>query len=169
MSNLKRLNEATEHEALTLIEPLIERAPDIAKRVTQRRPFPTIDDLEAAITAELMSLSEGAKIDLFNAHPELGSNKPLEMTLESQNEQGRLNLTSEVSDATARLKELNGLYRKKFGFPFITAVARHSSISSILNEFEKRLSGERRGEIDNAIGQVIHICGTRAIQQFGDH
>ena len=155
--------------ALKLIEPLIERAPKIAERVADKRPFAKIECLISAIRDELFVLDDENKIALFNAHPELSPEKPLEMTNESQNEQGRLNLTAtDFNNDIMQLKKLNAEYRQKFGFPFITAVAKHENLASILKEINTRLAGDMRSEIDNAIAQVAYISATRATAQISD-
>jgi 2-oxo-4-hydroxy-4-carboxy--5-ureidoimidazoline (OHCU) decarboxylase len=92
-----------------LVAPLIERAPEIARRVARRRPFQNPDHLSEAIRSELLRLSEAERIDLFRAHPELAPDNPLAMTRESQSEQGRLRLTSHEAECRARLSDLNAL------------------------------------------------------------
>ncbi len=167
MSRLKELNCADEEHAITLVAPLIERAPEIAKRVARRRPFHRPDDLLQVIRSELQGLGETERIDLFRAHPELAPENPLAMTSESQSEQGRLNLTSEESEYRTRLLDLNARYREKFGFPFITALVRHRNISSVLSEFEVRLANDRKSEIQQAIEQIALVSSSRVQASFG--
>lgn len=167
MDKLRELNCANEECAIVMIAPLIERAPEIAKRVARRRPFQCPDDLFEAIRSELAGLSETERIDLFRAHPELAPDNPLAMTGESQSEQGRLNLTSQKSEYRARLSDLNARYRKKYGFPFITALVRHSDIDSVLLEFESRLTSNRMVEIQQAIDQIALVSSSRVRASFG--
>ncbi len=167
MSRLIELNRADEIQAIALLAPLIERAPEIAKQVARRRPFRSADDLFQAIHDALLALSESACIGLFRAHPELAPDNPLAMTEESQSEQGRLNLTSHESEYRTRLNELNARYREKYGFPFITALARHENIDSVLKEFEARLKNDRDTEIRRAIDQIAVVSSTRVRAKFG--
>lgn len=167
MDKLSELNRADEERAITLIAPLIERAPEIARRVARRRPFQCPDDLVQAIRSELLGLSETERIDLFRAHPELAPDNPPAMTSESQSEQGRLDLTSDENEYRARLSDLNGRYREKYGFPFITALVRHQDIDSVLIEFEARLTSDRKSEIQRAIDQIVLVSSSRVRASFG--
>ena len=167
MDRLRELNCADEEHAVALIAPLIERAPNIAKKVARRRPFLRIDDLLEAIRLELFELSENDRVELFKAHPELAPDNPLAMTSESQLEQGRLNLTSHQNECRARLSDLNARYREKFGFPFITALVRHPDIDSVLREFEARLTNDRQSEIQLAIDQIALVSSARVQASFG--
>jgi len=167
MDRLGELNRADEERAITLIAPLIERAPAIARKVARRRPFRRVDNLLQAIRTELMELAEAERVDLFRAHPELAPDNPLAMTRESQSEQGRLSLTSHDSEYRARLAEMNARYRARHGFPFITALVRHPDMNSVLAEFETRLASERSSEIQRAIEQVAMVSSSRVRALFG--
>jgi len=167
MDKLSELNNADKERAVLLLEPLIERAPEIAKRVASRRPFQSTDDLRQAIKIELLELNETEQVSLFRAHPELAPANPLAMTSLSQSEQGRLNLTSSENEYCARLAELNASYRDKFGFPFITALVRHQNMDSVLTEFETRLASDRGVEVEQTIDQVVTVSSSRALAAFG--
>ena len=167
MNRLSELNSANEEQAVTMVTPLIERAPEIARRVAGRRPFQSSGQLCSAIRSELLKLSEDEQIVLFRAHPELAPENPLAMTGESQSEQGRLDLTSDENEHRTRLDKLNAAYRDKFGFPFVTALVRHPNIESVLTEFEQRLSGDRMSEIQQAIEQIVVVCSSRVQASFG--
>lgn len=167
MSSLERLNDADKDQAFNLLEPLIERAPYVAASVAQKRPFKDAEEIAFAIAEELHSLDNESRIALFNSHPELAPDKPLEMTNESQSEQSRLHLTSDFNAEIARLKELNLEYKQKFGFPFITALVRHENLASVLDEFTVRLSGNKKSEISNAIEQVVIVSKARVLKKFG--
>jgi len=167
VTNLERLNAADNDKAIKLLEPLIERAPHIAQQLVQKRPFKDAKDISTAIAAELMRINDESRIALFNAHPELAPDKPLEMTEESQSEQARLHLTTDFNAEIEELKKLNLEYKAKFGFPFITALVRHENLASVLDEFRARLSGARKAEMDEAIGQVMIVSNARVLKSFG--
>lgn len=167
MGTLSELNGVNEVQAIALIEPLIERAPEIASRVASRRPFQNADDLSRTIRQELLSLDETERVDLFRAHPELAPDNPLAMTGASQSEQGRLNLTTDANEYQERLADLNAKYSGKFGFPFITALVGHNNMQSVLTEFEDRLRGDRATEIEQAIDQVVTVSSARVRAAFG--
>ncbi|MBL4758906.1 MAG: 2-oxo-4-hydroxy-4-carboxy-5-ureidoimidazoline decarboxylase [Rhizobiales bacterium] len=167
MDKLSELNNADKEQAILLLEPLIERAPEIAKRVASRRPFESPDDLRQAIKIELLELNETELINLFRAHPELAPENPLAMTSPSQSEQERLNLTSGENEHRARLAELNASYRDKFGFPFITALVCHQNMDTVLSEFEARLTSNRGTEVEQAIEQIVIVSSSRVGAAFG--
>jgi len=167
MDKLSALNQADEDRAVLLLEPLIERAPEIARRVAGHRPFGGTDDIRKAIRSELLCLSEAERVSLFRAHPELAPDNPLSMTRASQAEQGRLSLTSDTNEHRARLDELNAQCRSKFGFPFITALVRHPDMNSVLEEFEARLSADRESEIERALEQISTVSSSRVTAAFG--
>ena len=168
MHKLDALNRAGAEDAAAMLSPAIERAPQIARRVILRRPFASTNALRAAIRAELGSLDEEQRVNLFREHPELGPENPLTMTAESQSEQGRLNLTASGNVYRVQLDQLNAQYRAKFGFPFITALVRHDGMDSVLAEFRDRLAADRATEIDTAIDQVAAVSSARIDAMFGN-
>ncbi len=166
MDKLEELNSADDEQAVQLLEPLIERAPEIARKVAMRRPFESADDLGQAMRSELLDLNEEERVRLFRAHPELAPMNPLSMTNESQSEQGRLNLTSDTNEFKTRLGELNARYLDRFGFPFITALVRHADMDSVIAEFETRISADRESEIELALEQVAAVSLSRVKAVF---
>lgn len=167
MDRLEHLNAADDDQALALITPLIERAPHVAQKVAQARPFADIEALAQAIRRELSRLDEAARISLFRTHPELAPQDPLSMTRESQNEQARLKLTTQDNLHRARLAELNAAYRDRFGFPYIVALARHTDMQSVLDDFERRLTRDRASEIETALNEVVAVSTARVRAAFG--
>jgi OHCU decarboxylase len=158
---LDEINRAGEDEAARLLTPLIERAPHVARGVARHRPFRTTGQLCDAIRAELLALDEAQRVALFRSHPELAPRNPLTMTRESQAEQARLELTAGDNAYQGRLAAMNARYSQKFGFPFITALARHSDMESVMAEFEARLTADRAAEVDAAIEQVAAVSASR--------
>ncbi len=77
MDKFGELNSADESQAVKLLTPLIERAPDISRRVAKQRPFKNAKELNKAIQTELRNLSASEKIELFREHPELAPDNPL--------------------------------------------------------------------------------------------
>lgn len=166
MTSLEDLNQADDRTALDYIAPLIERAPEVAKRVVSHRPFRDLDALTTAIHRELVALSEADSIALFCAHPELAPDNPLTMTAESQVEQARFDLISPKSEYRDRLASMNAAYRQRFGFPFITALVRHADMGSVMAEFSDRLKADRASEIRSAIEQIATVSAARVRALF---
>jgi 2-oxo-4-hydroxy-4-carboxy-5-ureidoimidazoline decarboxylase len=160
------LNDGNEDRAIALLEPLIERAPQIAAKVARHRPFKNAEDLCHAIQRELRDLNAEDCIRLFRAHPELSPDNPLSMTRASQSEQGRFNLTSAQNAYQGRLAALNAEYCRKFGFPFITALVRHQDMDSVLREFEARIASDLDAEIKQTLEQVFWVSSARVEAAF---
>lgn len=166
MPSLHDLNNGDDQSVVRLLEPLIERAPFIAARVAEKRPFHSCEDLILAIEDELHSLDAKQKIELFRAHPELAPDNPLNMTEASQGEQGRLGLTNGMSSYKSLLDALNKQYVETHGFPFITALARHENMESVLNEFETRLLEPTEAETQRAIKEIATVSSERVRLAF---
>ena len=167
MNNLSKLNNADDDQAIGLILPLIERAPNIARQVAQHRPFASPEQICEAIYSELFKLSEKELLLLFRAHPELAPDNPLSMTDASQLEQGRLDLMSPRNPFRDKLTALNAQYQAKFGFPFVIALVQHANIESVMKEFEMRLASDRASEISRTIGQIFAVSQARVQALFG--
>ena len=167
MNKLDTLNQVAEIEALEMVRPLIERAPDVAAKVVCRRPFGNISEFLQAIKTELQALNKGQLVELFKAHPELAPENPMTMTNDSKSEQARLNLTSRTNEYRARLDELNEQYYQKFGFPFITALVRHSDMESVMADFESRLLNERKVELKQSLEEIVMVSQARVESMFG--
>lgn len=168
LAKISDLNTSNDELAQDLILPLIERSPDIARRVAGLRPFSRSKDLAEAIRSELLALNEDQRVQLFLAHPELAPDNPLTMTEASQSEQSRLKLTDKTNGYKTRISEMNNAYRERFGFPFITAVFRHEDMASLISEFERRLTGERSAEIESALAEIIAITRSRVDKSFSN-
>ncbi|MEO9275160.1 2-oxo-4-hydroxy-4-carboxy-5-ureidoimidazoline decarboxylase [Marinomonas sp. 5E14-1] len=161
MNTLSKLNDADDDLALSMILPLIERAPIVAKRVSEHRPFADDKALCDAILHELRKLNEEESLALFRAHPELAPNQPHLMTEASQQEQARHGLTSQDSQYREKLSSLNDQYQEKFGFPFIVALACHEDMGSVIQSFEMRLADSREAEVQRAIEQIHAVSSAR--------
>ena len=73
------------------------------------------------------------------------------MTADSRQEQGSLGLDRLSEEEFARFERLNDAYRRRFGFPFIICVRRHTR-DSVLDSFERRLEQRRRGGAARSAG-----------------
>lgn len=168
MTKLDALNRASAEDAAMMLTPMIERAPDVAAVVAERRPFTDVAALCKAIHDALLSLEEPQRIRLLQAHPKLMPDNPLAMTPESQFEQARLELTTAGNAYRTKLDTLNRRYQEKFGFPFITALVRHADTESVIADFESRLAASRSDEVNAAIEQIAAVSASRVCAIFGD-
>ena len=85
------------------------------------------------------------------------------MTAESKSEQGSAGLDRLSAEEFERFHTLNAAYTKKFGFPFIICVRRHTK-DSIFRQFKVRLSNDPISERDAALQEIYRITALRLDQ-----
>jgi OHCU decarboxylase len=137
---------------------VFEHSPWVAERAWLRRPFGSLDDLHAAMVAELTAASPEEQVAVLRAHPDLGAR--VKMTDASGAEQAGAGLNSLSPHEYARLQSLNTAYHDRFGFPFLYAV-KGSTRHDILDALEARVSAGRDEELREALRQVARIARFR--------
>jgi len=154
----------------SVIGEVFEHAPWVAKSVFSDRPFVSADALHTAMMAKVAALSEQGLLRLLAGHPELAGVQARtgNMTVDSVREQGKLALDSLDQKQSLHWQELNARYRERFGFPFIICVSRHTR-SSVLRNFERRLTNERSVELTHAITEIGRITRLRLAARIADH
>jgi 2-oxo-4-hydroxy-4-carboxy-5-ureidoimidazoline decarboxylase len=164
MIHLDRLNAGTEEEFVAALGDIFEHSPWIAGRAFAARPFATVSALHEAMMAAVGAASPEEKLALLRAHPELGSKiaRAGEMAAASRQEQGALGL-DRLGDVEFRIFDaLNREYGKRFDFPFIIAVARHTR-ASIRWQLEHRLRNDREAELAAALREIGYITRLRLV------
>ena len=141
---------------------VFEHTPDIA-RAAHRAGFgpgeDTAEGLHAAMVGAMRALPHEAKRALLDAHPDLAGRLALAngLTADSAGEQAGAGLDGLTAGDLARFTELNALYRKRFGFPFIMAVKGRGK-DEVLSAFERRLGDGEGVEFDRALAEVERIA-----------
>jgi len=160
---LDRLNSLPAAAFVDAIGDVFEHAPWVAAAAANRRPFPTISALHAAMMDAVAAAPEDRQLAFIRAHPELGSKvRRADITADSQAEQGSLGLDRLSDEEFTRFSRLNAAYRDKFGFPFIICVRRHTR-DSILRNFERRLANDPASERDAALHEIGLITRLRLV------
>jgi 2-oxo-4-hydroxy-4-carboxy-5-ureidoimidazoline decarboxylase len=159
---LDALNGMDREQFRARLGDVFEDSPWVADRAWEARPFPTVEELHAAMRAVVTRASEGERLALLRAHPDLAGKaaRAGAMSASSVAEQATAGLDRLTDDEFARLERLNAAYRERFGFPFIIAVRRHDKLA-ILAAYERRLEHTREQEIEAALGQVFEITAIR--------
>ena len=159
LTSLAELNEAPKHEFMRVLGDVVEHSPGVAARGFAKKPFVSIDDLNAKLMACIREAGDAEMIELFNRHPELAGREAAAgvMTESSTSEQGRLGLNRLQPAQFERLSRLNRDYRAKFGFPFIAALRLHGDLDSIMREGEASLGNAREAEIERTLNQISAI------------
>ena len=157
--SLAALNAASNSEFMRVLGGIVEHSSDVAERAFAKRPYLSIDDLNAKLIDCIRATGRTEQIALFNRHPELAGREAAagEMTESSTGEQGRLGLTRLPPEQFQRMSRLNRAHREKFGFPFIAALRLHHDLESVMREGEASLSNGLEAEIERTLQQISAI------------
>ncbi|WP_024301144.1 2-oxo-4-hydroxy-4-carboxy-5-ureidoimidazoline decarboxylase [Pseudogulbenkiania sp. MAI-1] len=153
---------ALEQDAfVAALDGVFEHSPWVAERAWMQRPFATRTALWQALNDAMLAASRDEQLALIRAHPELGTRGPL--TPASGGEQQAAGLRQDNAD-TRRLAELNARYRKRFGHPFIVAVAGLGR-DEILARLEQRLGATPEQEFAQCLAEIGRIAALRLAQR----
>jgi OHCU decarboxylase len=158
---LQELNVLNESEFVTLIGPIFEASPWIAKRTWPNRPFDGVDSLHDSLCQSMHKAKEEEKLALIRAHPDLAGRAARQgsLTPESTAEQAGAGL-DRLTEDIASFSRMNQEYRARFGFPFVVCVGEHTK-ESILASFAARLENDRERETETALAEVCKIARLR--------
>jgi len=158
---LSELNALDQPAFVDAVGWVFEHSPWVAERAWRRRPFGSLDDLHAAMVAELEAGPVEEQLALLRAHPDLGTGAAERaMTDASSAEQAGAGLDRLSPMESARLHDLTTAYRAKFGFPFLYAV-NGSTKHDILRALEARAAAGGEEEFSEALRQVSRIARGR--------
>jgi 2-oxo-4-hydroxy-4-carboxy-5-ureidoimidazoline decarboxylase len=161
--SLDQLNALPPEAFVAALGDVFEHAPWVAQATAAGRPFQTVADLHLAMTRAVAQAPAETQLAFIREHPELGSKvKRVDITADSQAEQGSLGLDRLSDQEYQRFVSLNAAYREKFGFPFIVCVRRHTR-DSILRQFELRLGNDTATERAIALDEIGLITRLRLV------
>ena len=153
-----QVGELDQDQFVELFGAVFEHTPSIAAAAWHRRPFADVAELHAAMCAAMDELTPDAQLALLQAHPVLGSRRPMaEMSVDEQHSAGLDRIESTASD---RLAELNAAYQERFGFPFILAVRGRDPLE-IVAALHERMLNPAEEERATALAQVKEIARLR--------
>jgi 2-oxo-4-hydroxy-4-carboxy-5-ureidoimidazoline decarboxylase len=157
--SLAALNALPKREFMRLLGDVVEHSAWVAERAFTRRPFASLDDLNAQLMACIRESGNSDMVALFNRHPELAGREAVagEMTESSTGEQGRLGLIRLPPRQYHRLSRINYAHRENFGFPFIAALRLHRDLESVMREGEASLNNSLETEIGRTLRQISAI------------
>lgn len=149
------LDEARFNE---LLGPVFEHSPWIAGRTWNERPFRSLAHLHEAMLRQIEEASPDEVLALLRAHPDLATRlKVTELSAEEQQGAGLDALTPAEYDI---FDEMNRMYKEKFGFPFILAVAGRTK-GDIAEAMTLRINGEPDSERRRALAEIARIAELR--------
>jgi OHCU decarboxylase len=166
---LKTLNELDKAGFVAICGPLFEHSPWIAERTYEKRPFPSIDALHAALVKTVADASQAEQVGLIAAHPDLVGRLAKEgrLTSESTAEQHAAGLGALSPAEVKAFDRNNAAYKAKFDFPFVIC-ARENKKGAILAAFPVRLNNTREQEIHTALAEIAKIARLRLLDAVSE-
>lgn len=161
---VKQLNALDQDQFVAALGFVFEHSPWVAAAAWQDRPFHDVSELYLAMRTAMERAPREQQLALIRAHPDLAGKAAIarELTAESAREQASARLDQLSPDEFAAFTRLNSAYRERFGFPFIICVREHTK-TSILDQFQARLTNERDAEIATALGEIAKIARLRLL------
>ncbi|HXB21657.1 MAG TPA: 2-oxo-4-hydroxy-4-carboxy-5-ureidoimidazoline decarboxylase [Candidatus Solibacter sp.] len=153
--NIDELNSLPRDGFVATLGWVFEHSPWVAERAWERRPFPDLEHLHAAMTAEVERATCDEQLILLRAHPDLGTRARISTA--SASEQSGAGLDRLTPEEYRQLLSRNTAYREKFGFPFLYAV-KGSTRHDILQALHQRLGATPPEEFRQALNQVYRIA-----------
>ena len=166
---LEAVNRATADGFTSMLGDVFEGSPWFARRAHRHGPFTSRAALIGAMTRVLEDASEEEKLAFIRAHPDLAGKAARARDLEpdSTREQASAGLDSLSEADFTTFMDLNRRYREKFGFPFIIAVRDHS-LDGIIEAFRRRLGGDQKTEMAEALTNIGRIVSLRIAERVGE-
>jgi 2-oxo-4-hydroxy-4-carboxy-5-ureidoimidazoline decarboxylase len=163
VTTLDQLNAASQVDFIAALGDVFEHAPWVAEHAYPKRPFATVAVLHEAMMDAVRAAPHAEQLKFLRGHPELGGKvaRAGAMTADSRAEQGGLGLDRLNDEEFARFERANAAYARKFGFPFIVCVRRHSSAGSIIAAFEQRVRNDPDTEFAAALAEIGFITRLR--------
>jgi OHCU decarboxylase len=156
--SIEEINRFAQQEFVETVGWVFEHSPWVAERAWHHRPFESGAHLSERMNGEVETASMKEQLALLRAHPDLGTRAKI--SLSSAAEQAGAGLDQLTSSEYDRLVSLNGVYREKFGFPFLYAV-KGADKFAILEVLARRLGSNRVDEFQEALRQVYRIARFR--------
>ena len=144
---------------------IYEHSPWIAEALYRRGLAPAEDPpagIASAMAAIVAAADRQAKLALIRAHPDLAGRAAIagDLTESSRSEQAGAGLDRCTPEEYQRFQSLNEIYKRKFAFPFILAVAGKTR-QDILAAFEARIDNDPETEFRTALDQIDKIARLR--------
>ena len=151
-------------EIIDLLKSIYEHSQWVPERLLSDN----INEIQSKEELQLMmkkivdNSSETEKLNLINAHPELGKKlqKKEKLTKFSEDEQKSAGLDQCSDEEFEILTNLNNTYRSKFEFPFILAV-KGLNKNQIIDNMKKRVNNSKSEEFKTAINEIHKIAQLR--------
>ena len=158
MDSIEKVNKLSKSDFISIFGNVFEKTEWIAQKSYYSKPYKNFEELFSKMMEIFENSNKESHIKILNAHPDLAIGKRL--TADSKNEQQNASLNQCTNEEFLEFKKLNEEYKKKFGFPFITAV-KGKNKEEILNSFRQRITNNINLEFEEAKKQVKKIANFR--------
>jgi 2-oxo-4-hydroxy-4-carboxy-5-ureidoimidazoline decarboxylase len=158
MNSIDKVNKLNKSDFISIFGNVFEKTEWIAQKSYDSKPYKNFEELFSKMVEIFENSNKESHIKILNAHPDLAIEKRL--TEDSKNEQQNASLNQCTNEEFLEFKKLNEEYKKKFGFPFITAV-KGKNKEEILNSFRQRITNNINLEFEEAKKQVKKIASFR--------
>ena len=156
-----KIDKLSETEFTEVFGNIFEDASWIAVKLYKQKPFYDFNDLCKKMISIFQESDNQSKLKILNSHPDLANKAKIgSLTPDSNKEQAGAGLDQCTEKEFEEFKNLNLIYKKTFGFPFIIAVKGKNKLE-ILDSFKKRVLSDKQIEFDEAIKQVKQIANLR--------
>ena len=156
-----KIDKLSETEFTEVFGNIFEDASWIAVKLYKQKPFYDFNDLCKKMISIFQESDDQSKLKILNSHPDLANKAKIgSLTPDSNKEQAGAGLDQCTEKEFEEFKNLNLIYKKTFGFPFIIAVKGKNKLE-ILDSFKKRVLSDKQIEFDEAIKQVKQIANLR--------
>ena len=156
--NMTAIDSLTRERFVETLGFVFEDSPWVAERAWVKRPFSSVKELHAAMTAEVECATHEEQLALLRAHPDLGARAW--MSAASAGEQAGAGLDRLTPAEFETLQQFNATYRAKFGFPFLYAV-KGAAMHDILVALAVRVDSQPEEEFRQALWEVYRIAWFR--------
>ncbi|XP_041824248.1 2-oxo-4-hydroxy-4-carboxy-5-ureidoimidazoline decarboxylase [Melanotaenia boesemani] len=160
--DITAVNALPYEEFVNIFGNVVEKCPIITAAVWSRRPFVSLNALDAAINEFIDTLPESGKEGILRCHPDLAGRDLQSGTLtwESREEQTGAGMDTLSPEDASRMARKNEEYKKRFDFPFVIC-ARMNDKANILRQLTERCQNQRAVERTRGIEEVKKICRLR--------
>lgn len=141
-----------------LLRHVFEHSPWVVEAAAEKRPFVSIQALQATFESVLYGASEAHQVDLIRAHPDLAAKLDTlpKLTEFSQQEQAKAGFAALPEATLEAMRESLGTYRKRFGHPFILCVTEYTA-EQVLPILDARLEASPEAERLACLYQIARI------------